>query len=245
MSKPYVQPTNIDEYMRAFTDNSKVKGFGFDTTMHTPCPFCAAPDFHVFKITQTEQELDKERVCTQCGRGMTVVTSTSDSGSSKRFSFYQTSGPDQPEWLEPKMPRAHKDPVVKAASPVASNFITVAHRHIGRKPLEPIAYALRGIDSVRTCNWCGSVHPEDLAAWIRAGLKLEMADMKYGWPHKFYAVAGTTPPTAPTWLKFYTEHLLDASPADRDTIEREIGLRIVFSDDKGGTVSWHPIMPGE
>jgi hypothetical protein len=36
----------------------------------------------------------------------------------------------------------------------------------------------------RRCSWCGSINPEDLAAetdW-RAG----WADMKYGWPHKFY-----------------------------------------------------------
>lgn len=36
----------------------------------------------------------------------------------------------------------------------------------------------------RRCSYCGSIHPEDLAAepvW-----KPQWADMKYGWPHKFY-----------------------------------------------------------
>lgn len=36
----------------------------------------------------------------------------------------------------------------------------------------------------RTCSYCGSIHPDDLAAdtsW-HAG----WADRKYGWPHKFY-----------------------------------------------------------
>lgn len=36
----------------------------------------------------------------------------------------------------------------------------------------------------RRCNYCGSIHPEDLAAepyWYA-----EWADRKYGWPHKFY-----------------------------------------------------------
>ena len=36
----------------------------------------------------------------------------------------------------------------------------------------------------RRCSFCGSVHPEDLAtepAW-----RVEWADRKYGWPHKFY-----------------------------------------------------------
>lgn len=36
----------------------------------------------------------------------------------------------------------------------------------------------------RRCNFCGSIHPEDLAA--EEGWKAQWADMKYGWPHKFY-----------------------------------------------------------
>lgn len=240
---PYVQPTNIDEYLAAFTKNSRIDGFGFDTKMHTPCPFCAAPDFHVFKITHTEQELNQERVCKECGRGMTVLTATSEDGRSKRLSFYQTSGPDQPEWLEPKMPRAHKDPVVTSAPLVVDRFVTVAHRYT--HAAQGVKYAVRGIDANRSCDWCGSVHPEDLATWIRAGMRLEQADMKYGWPHKYYSAAGTQPPGAPSWIKFYTEHLQDASPADRDTIERAMGLRITFSGDDRGTVSWKHILPWE
>lgn len=40
----------------------------------------------------------------------------------------------------------------------------------------------------RTCSFCGSVHPEDLAADIAGGavIRAEWADMKYGWPHKLY-----------------------------------------------------------
>lgn len=38
----------------------------------------------------------------------------------------------------------------------------------------------------RCCTFCGSIHPEDLAA---EGLRADIhwADMKYGWPHKAYA----------------------------------------------------------
>mgnify|MGYP001607407496 CR=1 FL=1 len=36
----------------------------------------------------------------------------------------------------------------------------------------------------RTCSFCGSIHPGDLAA--EAGWRPEWADRKYGWPHKFY-----------------------------------------------------------
>ncbi|MGW4757740.1 hypothetical protein [Streptomyces chartreusis] len=36
----------------------------------------------------------------------------------------------------------------------------------------------------RTCSYCGSIHPEDLAA--ESEWHAEWADPKYGWPHKFY-----------------------------------------------------------
>lgn len=38
----------------------------------------------------------------------------------------------------------------------------------------------------RTCGFCGSIHPEDLLRVLQAGARLECADWKYGWPHKFY-----------------------------------------------------------
>lgn len=36
----------------------------------------------------------------------------------------------------------------------------------------------------RTCSWCGSINPEDLAA--EPSWTPEWADQKHGWPHKFY-----------------------------------------------------------
>lgn len=39
----------------------------------------------------------------------------------------------------------------------------------------------------RTCGYCGSLHPEDFAnARVAQGGRIEVADMKYGWPHKVY-----------------------------------------------------------
>src|SRR5437762_1132722 len=37
----------------------------------------------------------------------------------------------------------------------------------------------------RRCSYCGSVHPEDLAA--EPAWRANWADRKYGWPHKLYA----------------------------------------------------------
>lgn len=82
----------------------------------------------------------------------------------------------------------------------------------------------------RTCSYCGSLHPEDLLNAIKAGgIKLDLADLKYGWPHKFYVegipnpLAGQQvkcgsnadgspmmgPAPAEAFAKFYNDHLLD------------------------------------
>lgn len=45
--------------------------------------------------------------------------------------------------------------------------------------------APRGAQHYRTCSFCGSIHPEDLAA--EPAWRASWADRKYGWPHKFYA----------------------------------------------------------
>lgn len=36
----------------------------------------------------------------------------------------------------------------------------------------------------RRCSYCGSIHPDDLSS--EPGWEPQWADMKYGWPHKFY-----------------------------------------------------------
>ena len=162
------------------------------------------------------------------------------------------------------------------------------------------------------------MHPEEVAAALRAGARLDPADRKYGWPHKFYvenvpnphagmlesrcspshatpdcpktgkpceqgkqsfyhpkcecmtsapetvktAMHGTMrnviainknsfhehsgkplfdwteagkPASDTTYGKFYTEHLQDASPEDRETIERAMGMHFDFN---GGGVAW-------
>lgn len=140
---------------------------------------------------------------------------------------------------------------------------------------------------LRACEYCGSMHPADVAAAIRAGAKGEWADWKYGWPHKSYfqgipnphagmlesrasqnfppgeleagkfrkvergydPVTGElayhwvevgTPAAEKTYGKFYSIHLLDATPEDRETIEQHLGLRFEFYND-GKSVRWSRI----
>lgn len=88
-----------------------------------------------------------------------------------------------------------------------------------------------------TCSYCGSIHPAQLAlAIVGHHATVELAVAKYGWPHKLYA----TGPSIGRAI-FYTEHLQDTSPADRDAIERALGLRIWF---KGQSVGWSPYGDG-
>lgn len=153
----------------------------------------------------------------------------------------------------------------------------------------PDIQAGRTTGRLRSCQYCGSMHPADVAAAIRAGAMGHWADFKYGWPHKAYfdgipnPHAGmlesrhshSSPPQAQIdagkWIKvptgrfsettgeptfswhkpgqpaaattdgkFYTVHLQDATPEDREIIERHLGLRFTF-DGKG--VGWEPWKP--
>jgi hypothetical protein len=48
-----------------------------------------------------------------------------------------------------------------------------------------------------------------------------------------------TPAPTTTYGKFYTVHLKDATPEDRETIENHLGLRFDFREDGG--VAWKPV----
>ena len=52
--------------------------------------------------------------------------------------------------------------------------------------IEPEMAAGRTTGRLRGCSFCGSMHPSDVAAAIKAGAVGSWADRKYGWPHKAY-----------------------------------------------------------
>lgn len=75
----------------------------------------------------------------------------------------------------------------------------------------------------RSCSYCGSLHPADLLLWVeQRGAKLELADMKYGWPHKFYIRYESQRPAGGAPIKFYNEHLMEI--ADEYTFKYLSGL---------------------
>lgn len=55
----------------------------------------------------------------------------------------------------------------------------------------PLTFSARKPDSGPyfdpcTCDYCGSIHPAYALELLEAGAAIELADMKYGWPAKFY-----------------------------------------------------------
>lgn len=77
------------------------------------------------------------------------------------------------------------------------------------------------VPSFRTCSYCGSMHPEDLLEALKAGAELHMADMKYGWPHKFY-VDGVKNLNAGALVRRSSMSIEgpEPTPAERASVER-------------------------
>jgi hypothetical protein len=116
----------------------------------------------------------------------------------------------------------------------------------------------------RSCSYCGSIHPEDALKALEAAGRVEMADWKYGYPHKAYIhevpvegqpdtkyvrpKPGAKPGSGdagfekyeagPGWAKFYTRHLLDEG-FDDEAFDALAGLlvqhtRVLFARDDKG-----------
>lgn len=97
--------------------------------------------------------------------------------------------------------------------------------------------------SYRTCDFCGSIHPEEFLEMLANGARLEVADWKYGWPHKVY-VSGLS------HAKFYTAHIADEGYDDEarakliDAVWRHTGI---YFEVRGADLMWaqrpYPIDP--
>ena len=103
-----------------FPESQKISGYGMDVTVHMPCPFCAAPEWMIFKILEQEEVSSKEHVCKECTRGARMIY-THD-GPSTSFEVVQTQGPDSPDFV-PKCDasRYHAAPTY----PCPTSFISI------------------------------------------------------------------------------------------------------------------------
>lgn len=101
-------PTNADEYNAAFHANNRITGNGIEgTTMHVPCPFCAAPEWLVYRVIDSEQAMAAGATCTACGRTakflFAISPLTGHAGHAQRsisFRLVQCgAGDNPPAWL--------------------------------------------------------------------------------------------------------------------------------------------------
>lgn len=90
------EPTSHEEFNAKFEKNTSYSGRFLDTAMHMPCPFCAEPDFLVYKIIEVNEALKKGAVCTHCKRGMKALVS--EQPGSVSFRIVQTVGDDPAPW---------------------------------------------------------------------------------------------------------------------------------------------------
>jgi bacterioferritin-associated ferredoxin len=97
------EPTSLSEYLERFERNQVIDGWGLAVRVHLPCPFCAAPDFLVYRMTEVEAAMTHGAMCAACGRSAKALIIRAEGELS--LEVVQTSGPDQPVWMVPKMRR--------------------------------------------------------------------------------------------------------------------------------------------
>lgn len=76
----------------------------------------------------------------------------------------------------------------------------------------PDIEAGRTTGRLRSCGYCGSMHPADLAAAIKAGARGHWADFKYGWPHKWYVDDVPNPHTGMLESRMGSSHVTPNCP---------------------------------
>lgn len=103
-------PSSVEEYERLSMANLRYEGYGFDTTMVMPCPFCAAPDFHTVLLINSHEELAREATCAHCGRSARMLLTSS--GGATTGELVQTGGDDPPEWMAPWPRRVPREPEI-------------------------------------------------------------------------------------------------------------------------------------
>lgn len=108
---------------------------------------------------------------------------------------------------------------------------------------EPTRWERRA-EGYRHCNYCGSLHPEDLHKVLLAGARLGGSDWKVGWPNKFYVYDAPSAnvglfdrePPKVAMLKWYNTHLYDldavAFSVMSDLLMKHSNIR--FERDAGG-----------
>lgn len=98
------EPATKEEYERRYMENYRVEGYGIEgVTNHFPCPFCAAPDWHVvriidFGVPPGEGTYHSKPIeCQACGRSARYASQRTGGGVT--MGMVQTAGPDPAPWV--------------------------------------------------------------------------------------------------------------------------------------------------
>lgn len=99
-------PETLDEYNRLQMAGAIVGGFGPETYMTVPCPFCGEPELATWYVWPGHPKnvfavASKEMVCRNCDRGIRHLFAQSADGWATRYEVVQTRGDDPPAYLPP------------------------------------------------------------------------------------------------------------------------------------------------
>jgi hypothetical protein len=90
-------PASYAEFNARFHQSEVVSGYGMNTTISSPCPFCAHPGWLSFKITGVRPAIERGATCEHCGRSARAIFV--EKAGSVAFSIVQTGGDDPPAWF--------------------------------------------------------------------------------------------------------------------------------------------------
>lgn len=99
------EPLNAAEFNLLFRRNLDFDFSGREVRTRFPCIFCAAPNWMLVTTSELQQALLDGVFCAECKRGVKCRIEKTDNGFSKKATLYQTSGPNQPDWFDPKIPK--------------------------------------------------------------------------------------------------------------------------------------------
>ena len=91
-------PQTLADYNRLCHENMESQGFGVETSVTVPCPFCAARGFMTYRIVNTRDAMKRGATCKHCGRSG-AFEFLIEEPSAAQFMFVQTGGPDPPPYL--------------------------------------------------------------------------------------------------------------------------------------------------
>jgi hypothetical protein len=96
------EPQTLEDYEHVFKLNTKYEGFGLNTALRLPCPFCADVGPRAILIVEMDIQSQKPSLCSSCGRSWKALINRE--AGSVRSEFVQVGGPT-PAGFVPKMRR--------------------------------------------------------------------------------------------------------------------------------------------